>query len=117
MTLAAVNVTFDTTDPDRLAAWWAEALNAQVKPLAPGDFVIVEPASGPGLGFQKVDDPTPGKNRVHLDFGATDVEAEVKRLVGLGATETARHSMGDWGWVVLADPDGNVFCIGSADHP
>lgn len=117
MTLAAVNITFDTTDPDRLAAWWAEALNGQVRPLAPGDFVIVEPPAGPGLGFQKVDDPTPGKNRAHLDFGATDVEAEVERLVGLGATETARHSMGDWGWVVLADPDGNVFCIGSADHP
>ncbi len=118
MTLAVVNITFDSTDPDRLAEWWARALGGQVNPLAPGFFVTVSlPGGGPGLGFQKVDDPTPGKNRVHLDFGSRDTEAEVRRLVELGATETGRHSMGDFGWVVLADPDGNAFCLGSADHP
>lgn len=118
MPLAMVNVTFDSTDPDRLAEWWARVLGGQVNPLAPGFFVAVSrPDGGPGLGFQKVDDPTPGKNRVHLDFGSPDAEAEVKRLVELGAAETGRHSMGDSGWVVLADPDGNEFCIGSADHP
>ena len=66
---------------------------------------------GPGLAFQKVDDPTPGKNRVHIDFTAADVEAEVKRLVDLGASETGRGNFGDFGWVVLADPDGNAFCV------
>ncbi|MCV7280567.1 VOC family protein [Mycolicibacterium flavescens] len=117
MTLAAVNITIDTTDPDALAQWWATALDGQLNPLAPGFFVTVALPGGPGLAFQKVDDPTPGKNRVHLDFGAADVEAEVQRLVGLGATETGRHSMGDFGWVVLADPDGNAFCVAPADHP
>jgi hypothetical protein len=118
MTLAMVNVTFDSTDPDKLAEWWARALGGQVNPLAPGFFVTVsQPDGGPGLGFQRVDDPTPGKNRVHLDLGARDAEAEVKRLVELGATEAGRHSMGDFGWVVLADPDGNAFCVGAADHP
>jgi predicted enzyme related to lactoylglutathione lyase len=58
-----------------------------------------------------VEDPTPGKNRVHVDFSTDDVEAEVARLVELGATETARNSFGDLGWVVLADPDGNAFCV------
>jgi hypothetical protein len=48
---------------------------------------------------------------VHLDFSTDDVEAEVARLVELGATETGRHSFGDFGWVVLADPDGNAFCV------
>lgn len=117
MTLAAVNITIDTTDPDKLAQWWANALGGRLNPLAPGFFVTVALPSGPGLAFQKVDDPTPGKNRVHVDFGAADVEAEVQRLVGLGATETGRHSMGDFGWVVLADPDGNAFCVAPADHP
>ncbi|KUI05972.1 VOC family protein [Mycobacterium sp. IS-3022] len=118
MTLAIVNVTFDSTDPDRLAEWWARALGGQVNAVAPGLFVTVSrPGGGPGLGFHKVDDPTPGKNRVHLDFGVGDTEAEVERLVEIGATETARHSIGEFGWVVLADPDGNLFCIGSADHP
>jgi predicted enzyme related to lactoylglutathione lyase len=46
---------------------------------------------------------------VHLDFSTDDVEAEVARLVELGATETGRNSFGDFGWVVLADPDGNAF--------
>ena len=66
----------------------------------------------PRLGFQRVDDPTPGKNRVHLDFSAADLDAEVARLVDLGATETARHGVGGgFRWVVLADPDGNAFCV------
>ena len=51
---------------------------------------------GPRLGFQKVHDPTPGKNRVHLDFSAADVEAEVTRLIGGSAPpRPARHSFGD----------------------
>jgi predicted enzyme related to lactoylglutathione lyase len=55
--------------------------------------------------------PDTGKNKVHIDFSGADVEAEVKRLVELGAAETGRHSFGDFSWVVLADPDGNAFCI------
>lgn len=117
MSLAAVNITFDTTDPDKLAAWWADALGGELNAVAPGFFVSVKLPGGPGVAFQKVDDPTPGKNRVHLDFGADDPEAEVKRLVGLGATEAGRHSIGDFSWVVLADPDGNLFCVAAADHP
>ena len=69
------------------------------------------------MAFQKVDDPTPGKNHVHIDFPAADMEAEVKRLVELGATETGRDSFGDFEWVVLADPDGNAFCVAGAVLP
>jgi predicted enzyme related to lactoylglutathione lyase len=112
MALKAENITFDCTDPERLAEWWARALDGQVNPVAPPFFVTVSRSEGPGLAFQKVDDPTPGKNRVHIDFAASDMEAEVKRLVELGASETGRHSFGDdFQWVVLADPDGNAFCI------
>ena len=78
----------------------------------PGEFVVVIRSEGPRLGFQKVPDPTPGKNRVHLDFSAGDVDAEVQRLVAAGATETGRHSFGEnFRWVVLADPEGNAFCV------
>jgi predicted enzyme related to lactoylglutathione lyase len=111
MTLAVVNITFDCDDPERLAEWWARAVDCTINPVAPGFFVTVNRPQGPGLAFQKVDDATPGKNRVHIDFSGADVEAEVKRLVDLGATETARHSFGDFSWVVLADPDGNAFCV------
>ena len=84
MTLSVEMITFDCTDPDALAQWWAQALGGEVKVFAPGEFVVLIRPDGPRLGFQKVPDPTPGKNRVHLDFTAADAEAEVTRLVGGG---------------------------------
>jgi hypothetical protein len=112
MGLKVETLTFDCTDPDGLAQWWAQAVGGQVNAVVPGEFVLVGQGDGPQLGFQRVPDPTPGKNRVHVDFAAPDLEAEVQRLVGLGATETGRHSFGDeFRWVVLADPVGNAFCI------
>lgn len=67
---------------------------------------------GPRLGFQKVPDPAPGKNRVHLDFTTKDLDAEVLRLVAAGASEVGRHQVGEsFRWVVLADPEGNAFCV------
>ncbi|OBC16359.1 glyoxalase [Mycobacterium sp. 852013-50091_SCH5140682] len=112
MTLHVEMVTVDCAEPESLAQWWAQALGGTVNAAMPGEFIIVESPDGPKLGFQHVEDPTPGKNRVHLDFHAADMEAEVARLVGLGASETGRHSFGDaFSWVVLADPAGNAFCI------
>ncbi|MCT7657685.1 VOC family protein [Mycobacterium deserti] len=115
MALKFENITFDSTDPDSLAQWWADAVGGEVHPVAPGEFVILARSDGPGLAFQKVDDPTPGKNKLHIDFTAPDVEVEVKRLTDLGAQETGRHSFGDaFRWVVLADPAGNAFCVAEA---
>jgi hypothetical protein len=112
MAMTVEMITFDCDDPDALAGWWAQAVGGEVHAFAPGEFVMVAQEQGPRLGFQKVPDPTPGKNRVHLDFAAGDLEAEVARLVGLGATETGRNSFGDeFSWVVLADPVGNAFCV------
>jgi predicted enzyme related to lactoylglutathione lyase len=111
MTLEVENITFDCADPDGLADWWAQAVNGTINAVAPGFFVTVARSGSPGLAFQKVDDPTPGKNKVHVDFSSADMEAEVKRLVDLGATETGRNNFGDFQWVVLADPDGNAFCV------
>jgi hypothetical protein len=115
MALNVESITFDTIDPDKSAQWWAEAAGGQLTPYVPGEFVAVERDPGPKLLFQKVPDPTPGKNRIHVDFTAADVDAEVNRLVGLGATETGRHAIGPVAWVVLADPDGNAFCVTSGD--
>ena len=80
------------------------------------DFVILKTEHGT-LAFQKVEDPTPGKNRLHLDLeaGAGERQAEVDRLVGLGASVSARHDEGEgFGWVTLADPQGNLFDIAGA---
>ena len=111
MPLKTENITIDTTDPEKLAEWWARALDGQVHAVAPPFFVVVALPEGPGLAFQQVADPTPGKNRIHIDFSAPDMEAEVKRLVDLGAKETGRGNFGEFEWVVLADPDGNAFCV------
>ncbi len=112
MTLHMEMATVDCAEPESLAQWWAQAVGGRVNAVIPGEFIIVALPDGPKLGFQHVGDPTPGKNRLHLDFHADDMEAEVTRLVGLGASETERHSFGDaFSWVVLADPAGNAFCI------
>ena len=115
MPLAVETITFDCADPNTLAQWWAKAVDGQVNAVAPGEFVLVARADGPHLAFQRVGDPTPGKNRLHVDFSAADMEAEVKRLVDLGATETGRNNFGDFRWVVLADPDGNAFCVAAGE--
>ncbi|OBK24358.1 glyoxalase [Mycobacterium asiaticum] len=116
MALKLEMVTFDCTDPATLSGWWAAQFGGTTHELMPGEFIAVATAEGPRLGFQKVPDPTPGKNRVHLDYVAADVDAEVSRLKDAGATEVERHSIGDnFRWVVLTDPDGNAFCVVGQD--
>ncbi len=110
-------VTFDTTDAPRLASWWAEQLGGTVQEHPGYSMVLPAERGGLVLGFQEVPDPTPGKNRLHLDVGATDVPATVERLVGAGAAVVGEHTMGGgFGWTVLADPDGNQFCVAPADQ-
>jgi predicted enzyme related to lactoylglutathione lyase len=112
MSLDIATFTFDCTDPDGLAAWWADVLAGEVNAVVPGEFVLVAREGGTAIGFQRVPDPTPGKNKAHLDLHATDMEAEVARVVERGAREVERNSFGDaFSWVVLADPEGNAVCI------
>ncbi len=108
-------ITVDTTDPVPLARWWAEQVGREITQENDGFFVIVASGDGsPLLGFQKVDEPTPGKNRVHLDMVTSDLGAEVDRLVADGATKIADHEMPGFSWVTLTDPDGNQFCVSAA---
>ncbi|UYP19584.1 VOC family protein [Rhodococcus sp. Z13] len=109
-------ITFDCTDPGPLATWWAEQTDGRIVQENDGWFYIVALPDIPvRLGFQKVADPTPGKNRVHLDLVTSDLDAEVRRLVGAGAKEIGGQDMGTFRWVTLADPDGNLFCV-SGQH-
>ncbi|MEW2417998.1 VOC family protein [Streptomyces sp. NPDC046866] len=111
-------ITFDCTgDPYELGLFWSRLLG---RPLAdddkPGDDEawIEDPAGGPALLFVKVPEGKTAKNRVHLDLkpaGRTRAE-EVERLVALGARLVADRTRPDGkGWVVLADPEGNEFCV------
>ena len=104
--------------PGALAHWWSEAIGWPVTFVAP-DEVVVEPAGNgqsydlPALVFGLVDDPKTTKNRVHLDLASDslDHQAElVARLVATGATHVD-VGQSDVPWIVLADPDGNEFCV------
>jgi hypothetical protein len=57
-----------------------------------------------------------GKNRPHLDFGTNDRSAEVERLIALGASEVEEHVVEGLEWTVLADPEGNIFCVDVGAH-
>ncbi|WP_405879564.1 VOC family protein [Streptomyces sp. NBC_01136] len=111
-------LTFDCTgDPYDLGLFWSELLG---RPLddddKPGDpeAVLRDSSGGPMLLFVHVPEGKSAKNRVHLDLqphGRTRAE-EVARALALGARQIADHTRPDGGgWVVLADPEGNEFCV------
>jgi hypothetical protein len=108
----------DSRDPESLAAFWAAVLDYRVLGREEDGSVEIGPEAGfggaaPTLVFGAVPDPTPGKVRLHIDVNATDREqdAELERLLGLGATRADVGQTGDEGWHVLADPEGNEFCL------
>lgn len=105
-------VTFDCHHPSKLAQFWSAATNCEIV-ADYGDFVLVD--STPALGFQRVSDPTPGKNRIHTDGGGVDREILVQRLKGLGAIELSSHEAPGLVWTVMQDPEGNEFCVGSPE--
>lgn len=136
-----VQVTVDSSAPHDLADWWAQALGWQVEPqdeafirrmvdtgAATADdttthrgalvwkvgAAITSPdPDRPRVLFQRVPEPKSVKNRLHLDVrvGPERVEAEVARLLGMGARELWRGRQGPFAWVTLADPEGNEFCV------
>jgi predicted enzyme related to lactoylglutathione lyase len=113
MVLKPGMVTIDCADPRALAAFWTEAAGYRVA-ADYGAFVLLEPDDGSGLsmGLQQVPEPRVGKNRVHVDFRADDREVEIRRLLGLGATVLdEQQEVPGLRWTVLADPEGNEFCV------
>ncbi|HEX6340492.1 VOC family protein [Umezawaea sp.] len=110
------HITFSSTDPFELATFWSKVTGY---PLADDDFpgdpeASVLPPSGPILLFVTVpDEKASARNRVHLDLQPdTTRDQEVDRLLGIGATLVDDQRKPDGrGWVVLADPEGNEFCV------
>jgi predicted enzyme related to lactoylglutathione lyase len=101
----------DALDPVALGRWWSDALGWVVVNDDADEFEIrPAPDRLPGLLFASVGEPKQLKNRLHLDFRPDDRDAEVERLLALGATR-ADVGQGEQSWVVLADPEGNEFCI------
>ena len=116
MGVALAHVTFDSSDPVALSAFWSAVLERPVDDGASPYFASIDDATAerPSWFFVAVPEGKTVKNRVHVDLSATDRPAEVDRLVALGAVRRSEHD--EWGavWTVLEDPEGNEFCVGQA---
>jgi hypothetical protein len=111
MALEWEQLVIDAHDPVALGRWWATALGWLVVNDDPDEFEIrPAPDRLPGVLFARVPERKAGKNRLHLDLRPADQQAEVTRLLDLGAAP-ADVGQGDETWVVLQDPEGNEFCV------
>jgi len=112
MTAKIGMVTFDAANASALAAFWAKVLDGKLTDEADGWFATVDSPGNVSLGFQKVPDPTPGKNKIHLDISEEDYAAGQERLKALGAKWVTEQKMPFGTWTTFADPEGNLFCLG-----
>jgi hypothetical protein len=128
MTVTIASVTFDCADALTVGRFWSGALGRPLDPKASSDYAAigfagrrdevgwapVERDSDPTWMFVKTLGPKIAKNRMHLDVMTPDPEAEVARLVGLGATRVSDVEEYGYSWTVMADPEGNEFCVAKA---
>lgn len=106
------DITFDARDVRRLAEFWRRALHLEVQTLTDDFAAIIDPRGGaPRCCFQRGATVKQGKNRVHLDLFAADMEGEVRRLVQLGARQVRTGREGEVVWTVMQDVEGNEFCV------
>ena len=109
-----IELTLDCSDLDRMTTFWKEAAGLVVEGVIEGRYVALS-GQGIALTLQRVDEPKIVKNRMHLDLLVDDVDQEVRRMESLGATRLADTPRREFGqtWHVLADPEGNEFCVAS----
>lgn len=119
------HTTVDCTNAYELSQWWKPVLgyvDVDGDPNLPGheECMILDPATGHHVLFIEVPDPTVGKNRLHFDIRPRERtrDEEVAWLLTHGATEVADHREirnDGTGWITLADPEGNEFCVLRSD--
>ncbi len=116
MSLRWQSVVVDATDPSALAQFWQDVLGWR-RTYDDGTEIVLEPPVGspsdgvPDLLFLKVAEGKTVKNRLHIDLRPDDRDAEVARIEALGARRVDIGQGPDVTWVVLADPEGNEFCV------
>ena len=111
---AKLGLVLDCADPEKLAEFWSAAIGYRTLGGA-GNYVMLVDADRqqPKLLLQRVDEPKAGKNRMHFDIENPAVDEEVARLEALGARRLEAGAVEEHGqrWVVMADPEGNEFCV------
>jgi predicted enzyme related to lactoylglutathione lyase len=126
MSLGLETISIDAHDPERIAKFWSEVLDYSTTYDSKDDPESNEPervieltpkdGSTTTILIIEVHDEKKAKNRVHFDLRPDDQAAEVARVEALGA-KRVDIGQGDVSWVVLADPEGNEFCILRAKSP
>lgn len=114
MPLALHHIVIDAHDLEELASFWAQALDWQVLSVREREVVVGPGNDAPvGLCFMPAGNTKVVKNRIHVDLTTSvdDREDEIARLQGLGARAIDIGQTGDESWTVLADPEGNEFCV------
>ena len=107
----------DADDCERLARFWSEALGWRITYESATEWCIEPPEGSPEVDvapdilFVKVPDRKVVKNRLHFDLRPADQQAQVHRLLVLGAIRADIGQPDDTTWVVMADPEGNEFCV------
>src|SRR5262245_279176 len=109
------SVVIDCIDPAALARFWMNVLDWHIVEERKEEVVLAKAdKTFPVLVFGTVPEQKTIKNRLHIDLVPDDQDAEVERIIGLGATRADVGQSDDVDWVVLADPEGNEFCVLSA---
>lgn len=112
------SVVLRVDDLERQARFWEEALGYERRPGDNADFVLLRPRDGvgPNVSLDAVPAPMQVPPRIHLDLYAEDQEAEVARLTALGASRVHwDRQPADADYVIMADPEGNRFCVVAKD--
>lgn len=107
------HVMIDALDPERIGAFWAGLLGTEIASRVDGGrFLFLHPTEGcPAIGIQRVPERKETKNRVHVDLEVEDPEATARWVREHGGNRVADHRLGDFHWRVMADPEGNEFCL------
>ncbi|MGA4958796.1 VOC family protein [Streptomyces lavendulocolor] len=112
MAVSLYQIAVDTHDAPALARFWTQVLDWKVLYEDPDEIVIgADENAMPGIVLLTVPEEKTVKNRLHLDLAPDDQDAEVERIIGLGARRVDVGQGDDVTWVVLADPEGNEFCV------
>jgi predicted enzyme related to lactoylglutathione lyase len=115
MSAPLIAVSVDCANAGKLAGFWAEVMGRTLDPDPNESFAAIGLATpgedGPAWMFHQVSETKQVKNRVHVDLGAADLEAEVDRILTLGATRLADIEEDGYRWTTLADPEGNEFDV------
>ena len=105
-------IMIDCHDPVALFEFWSKIVGVEVEHTLPAYiFTTKLPGNDIRLAFQKVPEDKVVKNRLHLDLAHPDPEAIATLVESLGGSRVEEHQSGEFGWTVLADPEGNEFCV------